>query len=70
MESTSSLSHRGQMAAKTVLRVDMELYEEAQQNLFDSVNNPSGALPLNMAENNLSWPILKSKMERAAVTFL
>ncbi len=33
------------------------------QNLYDPITNPDGAIPLNVAENKLSWPLLKEKME-------
>ncbi|MEM9822754.1 MAG: aminotransferase class I/II-fold pyridoxal phosphate-dependent enzyme [Bacteroidota bacterium] len=63
MDEKASLSKRGQQVANTVLRVDMKLYEAAQNDLYHATDNPGGALPLNMAENKLSWPFLKSKME-------
>ncbi len=63
MNQSKSLSQRGIKASTTALRVDMEIYGEAQKDLFHSTNNPDGALLLNMAENNLSWPLLKGKIE-------
>lgn len=30
---------------------------------YDAVHNPDGALPLNIAENRLSWPDLKARIE-------
>lgn len=63
MHQNSSLSQRGQTASNTVLRVDMEIYGEALENIFHPTKNPEGVLLLNMAENNLSWPLLKGKIE-------
>ena len=61
-----ALSQRGQEASKSVLRIDFELYFEATKNLFHKLNNPEGAFPLNVAENKMSWPMLKMKMEELA----
>lgn len=58
-----SLSTRGQKAAKTVLRSDFEVYFEALQNLYHPTKNPGGTFPLNVAENKLSWTLLKEKLE-------
>lgn len=63
MPPSSSLSKRGQAGATTVVRVDMEIYETASSNVYDPIENPEGVFLLNMAENNLSWPLLKEKME-------
>lgn len=67
MESNStSLSLRGQKAAQTVLRSDFKVYFEALQNLYHPTDNSEGTFPLNIAENKLSWPLLKEKMEQLA----
>ena len=58
----SSLSNRGNNAAQTVLRVDMEAYFEAAQNLYDAQKNPTGTFPLNIAENRLTWHLMEEKM--------
>lgn len=58
-----SLSTRGQKAAQTVLRSDFEVYFEALQNLYHPTENPGGTFPLNVAENKLSWTLLKEKLE-------
>lgn len=58
-----SLSNRGKIASTTVMRVDMEIYFEALQNCYHAENNPTGVFPLNMAENRLTWSILKEKMQ-------
>lgn len=57
------LSNRGIKASKTILRVDMDAYFEAIQNLYDKNENPNGTFPLNMAENKLSWHLLKEKIQ-------
>ena len=62
----SALSMRGVTAANTMVRVDMDLYFEAAANLYHKTNNPNGAFPLNVAENKLSWPLLKKKIETIA----
>lgn len=59
----NSLSQRGARAAEKPLRVDHALFHEAAGNLYHPTDNPDGALPLNVAENRLSWPDLKAKIE-------
>lgn len=66
--STSTLSSRGARAADTPLRVDYDLFHEAVENLYHPTDNPTGALPLNIAENRLSWTDLKSKIEVITAT--
>ncbi|MEE9372189.1 MAG: aminotransferase class I/II-fold pyridoxal phosphate-dependent enzyme [Saprospiraceae bacterium] len=61
--SSHSLSTRGIIAAKTQLRVDWEIFSEASQNIYDKKDNPDGAFTLNVAENRLSWYLLKEKIE-------
>ena len=60
------LSARGLQASNTVLRVDMDLYFEAAANLYHKTENPTGAFPLNVAENRLTWPMLKRQIEKIA----
>ena len=57
------LSSRGAHAAATPLRIDYDAYHEAVGDAYHPIDNPKGALPLNIAENRLSWPDLKSKIE-------
>jgi len=59
----TSLSSRGSRAADTPLRIDYDAYRAAHENLYHPSENPAGALPLNVAENRLSWPDLKEKLE-------
>ncbi len=57
------LSLRGQRAAETTPRIDLKVYFEALSNLYHPGSNPTGAFPLNMAENKLCWHLLKAKMK-------
>ncbi len=59
----SSLSNRGNIASTTVLRTDMDKYFEALENVYDKENNPTGTFPLNVAENRLTWNLLKNKIQ-------
>ncbi len=61
--SESTLSRRGEIATTTELRTDMALFFEANGDLWHKKKNPDGKFPLNLAENNQSWDLLKSKME-------
>lgn len=58
-----SLSSRGNRASKTVLRTDMDMFFEAVDNQYDKEKNPTGAFPLNVAENRLTWNILSAKIK-------
>jgi len=58
-----TLSNRGIEATKTELRVDMDLFFEANNDLWHKKKNPKGKFPLNLAENNLSWDLMQEKME-------
>jgi 1-aminocyclopropane-1-carboxylate synthase len=60
---TNSLSSRGARAADTPLRIDFDAYREAVENRYHPTANPTGALPLNVAENHLSWHDLKAKIQ-------
>lgn len=57
-----ALSKRGKKAATTVLRSDMEISFEAQDNAYHPTLNPKGVFPLNIAENKLMWKMLKKKL--------
>jgi len=57
------LSGRGMRASSTAVRVDMDLYFEAAANLYDARTNPQGKFPVNVAENRLTWSLLKNKIE-------
>lgn len=60
---TTSLSSRGARAADTPRRIDYGAYSEAIGNAYHPTDNLTGALPLNVAENRLSWLDLKAKIE-------
>ena len=57
-----SLSSRGSILASNPARVDFDLFMEALQNLYCPNDNPNGAFPLNVAENNLATSIIKNKL--------
>ncbi len=61
---THSLSQRGTSGNKSVLRVDMNAYFEAIQNIYHPQHNPEGTFPLNVAENKLTWHLLSSKIQK------
>lgn len=50
--------------ASSSARVDMELFMEAAQNLYQPEHNPGGAFTLNVAENALMIPFLKAHLDR------
>ncbi len=61
-KSYASLSERGNILATNPARVDFELFAEASQNLYCPDENPNGSFPLNVAENHLMGPIIKSQL--------
>lgn len=63
-----NLSSRGEKAFKTVLRKDFNIFFQASQNLYDPVTNTDGVFTLNIAENVLTWPLLKIKIEAISAT--
>lgn len=67
MKKVKTLSKRGQIAHDNVLRIDFELFFEANKNLYHKATNPNGTFPLNTAENKQSWPLLKDKLELIAL---
>ncbi|MEO0723286.1 MAG: aminotransferase class I/II-fold pyridoxal phosphate-dependent enzyme [Bacteroidota bacterium] len=58
----SNLSTRGTSLATNPARIDFEIFMEASQNLYCPDNNPTGAFPLNVAENHLSAPAIKEQL--------
>ncbi len=66
MTDRGSLSDRGTLAASTPLRIDHAAFREAVADHYHPEKNPGGALPMNIAENRLSWPELKAKLEEVA----
>ncbi|MEN9610855.1 MAG: hypothetical protein RLZZ628_1669 [Bacteroidota bacterium] len=63
-----TLSKRGEKALQTTIRVDLDLYFEAIQNIYHEQDNPTGGFPLNVAENKLSWAMLKGHLEQLSRT--
>ncbi|WP_026954790.1 aminotransferase class I/II-fold pyridoxal phosphate-dependent enzyme [Algoriphagus vanfongensis] len=61
---SSHLSHKGFTATQTPARVDMKIYFEAMENLYHPDQNPSGALPMNVAENHLCWEMLRERIQK------
>lgn len=59
-----SLSGRGARAASTPLRVDYAAFQEAEEDLYHPETNPQGKIPLNIAENRLSWHELKERIQQ------
>lgn len=58
------LSEKGKKASSTLARVDLDVYFEALENRYHPVENPSGALPMSVAENQLCWEDLKQKFQQ------
>jgi 1-aminocyclopropane-1-carboxylate synthase len=62
----STLSRRGAHHAGIPLRIDHAAFREAVTNHYHPEHNPDGALPMNIAENRLSWPELRTRLEEVA----
>ena len=60
---TDSLSFRGRRAAGTPLRIDYDAFRETERDRYHPTANPNGKIPLNIAENRLSWPELRERIE-------
>ena len=60
----TTLSARGRALADQPLRPDLELFDRATRNHYHPTDNPAGAIPLCIAENLLSWPELRERLER------
>lgn len=48
----------------TPLRIDYDAYREAEEDRYHPTSNPTGKIPLNIAENRLSWPDLRERIQR------
>lgn len=57
-----SLSDRGNKLATNPARIDFEIFMEAAQNLYSPDENPNGAFPLNIAENQLMVSQIKEQL--------
>ncbi|GMQ30593.1 aminotransferase class I/II-fold pyridoxal phosphate-dependent enzyme [Algoriphagus confluentis] len=64
MPDASFLSQKGSKAAQNPIRVDLKIYSEAMENLYHPQTNPSGTLPMNIAENQLCWEILRERIQK------
>ena len=60
--SIASLSNRGNKLAFNPARIDFEIFMEAVQNLYSPDENPNGAFPLNIAENQLMISQVKAQL--------
>lgn len=58
----TSLSDRGSKLAANPARIDFEIFMEAAQNLYCPDENPNGAFPLNIAENQLMTSEIKERL--------
>lgn len=63
-----SLAKRGQKLAQNPARIDLDLFQEASENQFHPTNNPDGAFPLNVAENNVMSPSMMAIFEQVLAT--
>lgn len=57
-----SLSQRGSIVAANPARIDFEVFMDAIQNLYCPTENPNGAFPLNVAENQLMASTIKEQL--------
>lgn len=64
MSENTFLSKKGSAAASNPMRVDLEIYYEAMENLYHPETNPTGALPMNVAENHLCWEMLRDRIQQ------
>lgn len=64
MSDASFLSQKGSKAAQNPIRVDLKIYSEAMENLYHPKTNPSGTLPMNIAENQLCWEMLRERIQK------
>jgi Aspartate/tyrosine/aromatic aminotransferase len=60
----SMLSQIGKSASKKAMRVDLEIYYEAMENLYHPEDNPEGTFPMNIAENHLCWNQLRERIQQ------
>ncbi|MFS4447566.1 aminotransferase class I/II-fold pyridoxal phosphate-dependent enzyme [Maribacter sp. 2307UL18-2] len=57
-----NLADRGAKLASNPARIDFEIFMEAAQNLYNPEENPNGAFPLNIAENQLMTSEMKGQL--------
>lgn len=46
------------------MRVDLELFYEAEKDQFHPTNNPEGKIAMNIAENHMAWDMLRERIQR------
>ncbi len=63
-KSKSSLSLRGEALIDKPLRADLDYFNDAADNQYDSVTNPTGAISLCIAENALSWEDVQQRLQQ------
>ncbi|MGB3546516.1 MAG: aminotransferase class I/II-fold pyridoxal phosphate-dependent enzyme [Saprospiraceae bacterium] len=61
-----TLSYRGRQAVGNPMRADLELFQDATENEYHATHNPTGAVPLCIAENVLNWTEMEALLHRAA----
>lgn len=64
MSKSHPLSNLGQSATKNPMRIDLELYYEAEENRYHPQENPLGKIPMNVAENHLCWEMLRERIQK------
>ena len=57
-----TLSARGRRLVDAPLRADLDLFRDAEEDAFDPVGNPDGAIALCIAENALAWPHVRGRL--------
>ncbi len=61
-DAVSNLSSKGKKLTENAARVDFEVFMEASQNLYSPDENPDGAFPLNVAENQLMASEIRNRL--------
>ena len=64
MTESPFLSKIGTKSAQSPMRVDLEIYYEAMDNLYHPKENPGGTFPMNIAENYLCWDQLRERIQQ------
>ena len=61
----STLSTRGLKLTESPARADMEVFDEAMQDLYHLTDNPTGKIALNIAENHPMTATIRAKLHAA-----
>ncbi len=59
-----TLSTRGLRLADQPLRPDFKRFDQAMRDRYDREDNPSGIITLCIAENLLSWPMVRDRLQQ------